>query len=94
MPLPRDPRHTRRWKKLRRALLSRNPVCERGGCGRAAVDVHHIVPVMHDPAGTYWFDTAYLKCVCVECHTYIHTKGADVDWKQRKHRAGDDYGIG
>lgn len=92
MALPRDPRHTRRWKKLRKQLLARHLLCERIGCGNAATDVHHLVPVMHDPAGTFWFDTMFLKCVCRECHQYIHSVGAAVDWKDRK--AADDRGFG
>jgi hypothetical protein len=92
MALPRDPRHTRRWKKLRKQLLARHLLCERTGCGNAATDVHHLVPVMHDPAGTFWFDTMFLKCVCRECHQYIHSVGAAVDWKDRK--AADDRGFG
>jgi len=94
MPLPRDPRHTRRWKRLRKQLLSRYLLCEHRGCNRAATDVHHIVPVMHDPAGMYWFDTRFLKCVCRECHTHIHSVGASVDWKDRKEADERGSGVG
>ena len=79
--LPRDPRKTRRWQRLRLAMLTRFPVCEAVRCHHVATEVHHVRPVQKDPMGEFWFDDAMLRCVCHECHVKEHTEG--VEWKPR-----------
>ena len=79
--LPRDPRKTRRWQRLRLAMLAHYPVCEAVGCGHVATEVHHLVPVMKDPAGFYWYDTERLRCICHDCHVATHMK--ELEWKPR-----------
>lgn len=72
------------WRKMRRAKLNRNVLCER--CiakGRkvpnVAVDVHHITPVMSaapDKARmrTLFFDPHNLMSLCPECHREVHAE--------------------
>lgn len=41
--------NTERWRRLRRAKLSRDPLCEdckAKGIIRAATEVHHVTPVL------------------------------------------------
>lgn len=69
----------KRWKALRAAYLREHPLCEQclidGGYIRAAVDVHHKLPV---EASTYaemerrCYDWNNLMALCVPCHVKIH----------------------
>ena len=79
--LPNDPRKSYRWRKLRKSLIGRFPICEAEGCERVATEVHHTIPVMHDPAGFHWFDERSLRCVCHECHVETHVH--PLTWKER-----------
>ena len=80
--IPNDPRGTKRWKVLRKGLLSRFPVCEGHGCTRVANEVHHVVPVRHDPTHAYAYDHAYLRCLCHECH--VKADSGNIRYKPRK----------
>ncbi len=51
-----------RWRRLRRVVLSRQPVCP---CGSAATEVDHIVP--KDAGGDDSFDN--LQALCKSCHS-------------------------
>ena len=53
-----------KWKKVARAFLDANPLCQR--CGeRLAVSVHHKVPLAMGGAP---FDSENLAAVCGPCH--------------------------
>lgn len=54
------------WRKVRIAHLMANPVCVTPGCGRAAVDVDHIVPIR---AGGGRLDRNNLQSFCHSCHS-------------------------
>ena len=73
--------NTSRWMRLRRAVLTAHPVCERceaGGLVTPACEVHHRVPV--ESAVTprekeqLMFDPANLEALCHECHVIRHTE--------------------
>ncbi len=71
---------TKRWQKLRKSKLSRNPVCEecweKEGRVSAATEVHHVVPV--ETALTFsgkerlMFDPTNLRALCHACHVAAH----------------------
>lgn len=72
--------HTARWLDLRRAKLTKNPLCERckeNGRIEAATEVHHIIPV--ENALTYeekkrlMYDFTNLMSLCHKCHVEVHT---------------------
>lgn len=76
--------------------LQRQPLCEECLCKgyvRAAVDVHHIVPV--ESAGTLaemralCFSPGNLRSLCVECHTAIHRDMGRGTRSQHADRQGD-----
>lgn len=61
------------WRKVRRAYLSRNPLCEdclSNGKTKAAGVVHHVTPL--DQGGTNRFDN--LQALCRECHEAKHKR--------------------
>lgn len=68
-----------RWLSLRRAKLSRQPLCERcqsEGRVTAATEVHHIRPVQ-DAVGLQAkarlaFDPLNLRSLCHQCHVKTH----------------------
>lgn len=71
--------NSKRWKELRAWKLQQNPLCEMcqaEGYVRAAVDVHHIIPV--ESAHTLQemeqlaFDPSNLKALCIPCHVKTH----------------------
>lgn len=60
--------NTRRWQKLRRLVLTENPLCamcERMGKVTAATMVDHIVPI--SKGGQFW-DRQNLQGLCTHCH--------------------------
>lgn len=54
-----------RWRKLRRLVLNRQPVCKAKGCNRFATDVDHIVP--KNRGGDDSMDN--LQGLCHSCHS-------------------------
>lgn len=71
--------HTERWVKLRRAKLSRDPLCERckeQGVIEAAVEVHHVIPVedaqTEREKESLMFDSHNLMALCHDCHVEMH----------------------
>lgn len=77
----------KRWKELRLWKLQRNPLCERcieegeaqgieGGYIKAAIDVHHIVPVetgkTEQQMEQLCYDPNNLRSLCVPCHVKTH----------------------
>jgi 5-methylcytosine-specific restriction protein A len=70
---------SQRWRMLRLAKLSDNPLCEMcatKGIVKPAVDVHHIVSFMtaddevRRKALAYDYDN--LMSLCKECHQFVH----------------------
>ena len=60
-----------RWQKIRKAYLSRNPICnkcERKGRTTAADTVHHIIDIKN--GGTHNLDN--LMALCRDCHERVH----------------------
>ena len=49
----------RRWEKLRRMVLRRQPLCQWPGCNKPATDVDHIVA---KPAGDDSFENLQALC--------------------------------
>lgn len=73
--------NTARWLKLRRDILSQNPICQRcqaDGRVTAATEVHHIRPV--EEAVTLsekrqrMYDPTNLRALCHDCHVKTHTE--------------------
>lgn len=57
--------HTQQWKRLRRLVLSQNPLCQR--CWReVARVVHHIKPAREYPELQYVLEN--LEALCDSCH--------------------------
>ena len=52
------------WRRLRAAVLARDPVCASRGCGRPAVHVDHVVPRSRGGADTL----GNLRGACQSCH--------------------------
>jgi 5-methylcytosine-specific restriction protein A len=68
--------NTRRWTKLRKEILMRNPICEL--CNKELSEhVHHIVSFM-DYTGMERINAAYssnnLQALCSSCHSKLHQK--------------------
>lgn len=73
--------HAGRWLELRRAKLTRSPLCERCAAeGRvtAASEVHHIVPVetaiTFEEKRVLMYSFNNLQSLCHECHVKTHTE--------------------
>lgn len=73
--------NTARWLKLRRDILSQNPICQRCQADNrvtAATEVHHIRPV--EEAVTLsekrqrMYDPTNLRALCHDCHVKTHTE--------------------
>lgn len=71
--------HTARWLRLRRAVLTAHPLCQRCeamGRVRAATEVHHATPVERGlgPAEKELlaYDPHNLVALCHECHVEAH----------------------
>ena len=65
-------RHTRRWKRVRRLVLVRDPLCRdpsHAVSGRQAVStqVDHILPLRERPDLAYTLEN--LQGLCARCHT-------------------------
>lgn len=73
--------HTNRWQKLRRDILTSQPLCQRcleEGLITAATEVHHIRPVEEAlSAGErerLMYDPHNLRALCHSCHVRTHTE--------------------
>ncbi|MCC8071933.1 MAG: HNH endonuclease, partial [Bacteroidales bacterium] len=71
--------NTRRWRKLRLAILTERPLCEiclRCGYYKSAQEVHHVKPISTartaDEAERLAYDPANLMALCTECHHEAH----------------------
>lgn len=73
--------NSQRWLRLRRAVLTAHPICERcqlEGLVTPSREVHHRVPV--ESAVTprekeqLMFDPANLEALCHDCHIVRHTE--------------------
>lgn len=60
---------TARWKRLRRFVLSQEPLCRR--CGRPAQVVDHIRPIKKGGSAT---DLDNLQPLCTPCHNAKSSK--------------------
>ncbi|MEC9346080.1 MAG: AAA family ATPase [Pseudomonadota bacterium] len=58
--------HSGRWQRLRRQVLTEQPICAADGCDRLATDVDHIRPLEDDGAP---YDRANLQGLCRACHS-------------------------
>jgi 5-methylcytosine-specific restriction protein A len=74
-----NPASTRRWRKLRKAKLRHDPICQHDGCRRLAVEVDHIVPLAE---GGERFSYANMTSYCAEHHQQKSTADA-LHGKQR-----------
>lgn len=83
------------WAKLRLLKLKNNPFCERcmdEGRVRAAVEVHHVVPVenaltLRDKK-SLMFDYHNLRALCHDCHVKTHTEMGRSGKLQARQRTG------
>lgn len=73
--------NTTRWRHLRRAQLTRHPLCERcaaSGLVVPAVEVHHIVPCEQarssEEMERMMYDPGNLRSLCHACHIAVHTE--------------------
>lgn len=71
--------NTVKWKKMRRAKLSEQPLCEMcasEGRVKAATCVHHVTPVLdglsREEMSRLAFDYRNLMSLCDECHKRVH----------------------
>lgn len=88
--------HTARWRSLRQAKLSRDPLCERcleEGRVRSAREVHHVQPVedgltLRDKEALM-FDPRNLQALCPECHDRVHTEMGRSGKANAKRRAAE-----
>ena len=71
--------NSKRWKELRVQYLQAHPLCERcqaEGYVRAAIDLHHRVPVesakSQQEMERLCFDPNNLQALCVPCHVAVH----------------------
>ena len=89
--------NSKRWKVMRTEYLMKHPLCEdcqAQGYVRAAVDVHHIVPVesAKSPAEMerLCFDAAHnLRALCVPCHIRTHQEAKSHTTAAHKQRQDD-----
>lgn len=72
--------NTSRWRRLRAAVLSEHPLCERceaEGYVTAATEVHHRTPVESAPSRIgkehLMYSRANLMALCRRCHVAEHT---------------------
>lgn len=73
--------NTGKWLKLRRAVLTAHPICQKceaEGRLRAATEVHHVRPVeeafTHAERVQRMYDVHNLRALCHECHVSTHTE--------------------
>lgn len=79
-------RRSSQWPKLRREWLAEHPTC--AACGTTKKnEVHHCVPVSHDP--TRELDATNLITLCEhrECH---HRIGHAFDWRAANPHCRED----
>jgi 5-methylcytosine-specific restriction endonuclease McrA len=71
--------NTKKWRKLRRARLITNPLCE--NCGKELSEqVHHIDPFMKyqgEERKQRGFDLHNLQALCDKCHRLLHRKNVE-----------------
>ena len=58
--------NTSRWQRLRKLILSRNPICQANDCNNLSSHVDHIVP-MADGGEPYELEN--LQALCASCHS-------------------------
>lgn len=58
---------SKRWRRLRRLVLTEEPYCQHPGCPRPASDVDHITRVEDDPIRA--FDRSNLQALCHSHHS-------------------------
>lgn len=70
---------SQRWRMLRLAKLSDNPLCEmcmKNGIVKPAIDVHHITSFMSTDdevrRKALAYDYENLMSLCKECHQFVH----------------------
>jgi 5-methylcytosine-specific restriction endonuclease McrA len=59
--------YDRRWEKVRRMVLNRDPIC-RCGCGYASEVVDHIVPHNGSNRDPRFYDLDNLQGLTAKCH--------------------------
>lgn len=67
---------TKRWYRLRRVVLSEQPVCQAFGCNHMSEEVDHIKPV--EDGGPMW-DRSNLQALC---HSH-HSAKTNLDVRRR-----------
>jgi len=76
--VPQKIRSTAQWRKVRKMVIDRAPICQ--WCGkRPAEHGHHIRPVAEVPEKA--MDEANILAVCAECHEKIESatrRGIDI----------------
>ena len=88
------PYSTRRWRRVRKRQLSRQPLCracQSDGKITPATEVDHIVRIAD--GGPAW-DPANLQSLCAKHHT-IKTRHFDMkgkDWTEWERRGCDEHG--
>lgn len=88
--------NTGRWLRLRRAVLTEHPLCQRcqeEGRITAATEVHHVRPVEEaiNKAGKLqlMYDPANLRALCHDCHVKTHTEAGRSGKEATKKRNGE-----
>lgn len=73
--------HTMRWLRLRKAILTAHPLCERceaEGFVTPSSEVHHIRPVEYGvnyaDKHRLMFSPGNLRALCHDCHVKTHTE--------------------
>ena len=56
-----------RWGRFRAWYLRQHPICS-CGCGRAAIEIHHLIPVT-GPDDPKFYDNNNLVALTKECHS-------------------------
>lgn len=59
------------WRRLRAAVLARDPICRTPGCGRPSQHADHIVPRSRGGAD----NMANLRGLCASCHSTVTRQG-------------------
>ena len=90
--------NTKKWKELRAWKLQQNPLCEMcqaEGYVRAAVDVHHIIPVesahtLQEMEQLCYDIKGNTMSLCIPCHVKVHKEERSHTKEAHKQRQKDN----